>query len=119
MARLYTDYKKHGKLIIAFDFDNTVFDFHNVGDTFPEVISILQDARKAGHTLVLFTANEGYRLQKIREHLSTIGLNPYYVNESPVFKDNRKPYYNILLDDRAGLESAFNQLNEFLIFTNE
>lgn len=119
VSRLFNDYRKHGKLIIAFDFDNTVFDYHDRGDTFPRVIDILKDARKAGHTLILFTINEGYRLQKIREHLATLGINPDYVNESPVFKDTRKPYYNILLDDRAGLESAYEHLNEFLIFTYE
>ena len=117
MARLYKDYKAHGKLIIAFDFDNTIFDIHGNGDTYPEVTRVLQDARKAGHTLVLFTANEGYRLQMIRVYLNELGLNPDYVNESPVFKDNRKPYYNILLDDRAGLESAYTQLDEFLQIT--
>jgi predicted HAD superfamily phosphohydrolase YqeG len=119
MDRLYADYKKHGKLIIAFDFDNTVFDYHETGDTYPEVISILKDAQAAGHILVLFTANEGSKLQLIRTYLVSLGITPDWVNESPVNNNTRKPYYNLLLDDRAGLESAYNQLNEFLIFTNE
>ena len=34
-----------------------------------------------------------------------------YINESPVL-NTRKPYYNILLDDRAGLEEAYFTLKE-------
>lgn len=30
-----------------------------------------------------------------------------YTNESPVFPNSEKPYYNILLDDRAGLEESY------------
>lgn len=30
-----------------------------------------------------------------------------FVNESPVFPNSEKPYYNILLDDRAGLEESY------------
>ena len=30
-----------------------------------------------------------------------------YTNESPVFPKSEKPYYNILLDDRAGLEESY------------
>lgn len=33
-----------------------------------------------------------------------------YINESPIMK-TRKPYYNTLLDDRAGLQEAFGVLD--------
>lgn len=119
IERLVKDYNKHGKLIIAFDFDNTLFDYHCVGDEFPKLTNILQRARDEGHILVLFTANEGLKLSMIRNHLHTLGLNTQYVNESPVLKGTRKPYYNILLDDRAGLKSAYKSLDTFLKLTYE
>ena len=28
--RLKSDYEKHGKIIVAFDFDNTIFDYINI-----------------------------------------------------------------------------------------
>ena len=39
------------------------------------------------------------------------GIRVDFVNESPVLKTT-KPYYNILLDDRAGLEDAYHILSQ-------
>lgn len=61
--RLLEEYKKYGELIVAFDYDNTIFDYHNNGE-----------------------------LQ---------------INQSSVLPKSYKPYYNILLDDRAGLEESY------------
>ena len=33
--RLEEEYKEHGSLFVAFDYDNTVFDYHGKGFTFP------------------------------------------------------------------------------------
>ena len=102
--RLYLDWERHGKLLIAFDFDDTVYDFHRKGDTFPEVIQLLQEAKAQGHTLILFTGNGDIGLlQQFCKDNDLIG--DIYLNESPV-SQSRKPYYNILLDDRAGLQQS-------------
>lgn len=42
-----------------------------------------------------------------------MGFRPDYVNDSPVFNKittNSKIYYNIFLDDRAGLNEAYSIL---------
>jgi hypothetical protein len=109
VKRLCDDYKKHKNLFIAFDFDNTVFDFHNVGDTFPKMESLLRMLKSLGFNLILFTGNEGEKLDSIISYCKERGYEPTYINENPIMK-TRKPYYNILLDDRAGLNGAYQTL---------
>lgn len=106
VKRLITDYKTHGNLFVAFDFDNTVFDYHKVGDTFPKIEEMLIKLHKLGITLILFTGNEGEKLDTIVKYCTNRGYAPTFVNENPIMK-TRKPYYNILLDDRAGLGEAY------------
>ena len=42
----------------------------------------------------------------------------FFVNTSPIFSRSRKPYYNILLDDRAGLEESYNILKQVIDYAN-
>lgn len=110
--RLLEEYKKHGKLIVAFDFDNTIFDYHNNGGDYSEIIHLLNRCYKLGFYLVLFTCEENLiELQtKQKQTAEILGLDEnfkLYINESPIFTKSRKPYYNILLDDRAGLEESY------------
>lgn len=110
MTRLLDDFLKHGNLVIAFDFDNTIYDYHEIGCTFNDVICLLKECSELGFTMVLFTANEGKeKLDFCKEYCLKNGIRVDYINESPIMK-TRKPYYNILLDDRAGLESAYKTL---------
>lgn len=109
VKRLVSDYKKHGNLFVAFDFDNTVFDYFTQGDTYPKIEGLLCFLKKIGFKLILFTGNEGAKLDDIVEYCNERGYRPDYVNESPVMKTT-KPYYNILLDDRAGLNDAYQTL---------
>jgi len=109
VKRLVSDYKKHGNLFVAFDFDNTVFDYFTQGDTYPKIEDLLCFLKKKGFKLILFTGNEGSKLDDIIEYCNERGYRPDYVNESPVMK-TIKPYYNILLDDRAGLNDAYQTL---------
>ena len=110
--RLLEEYKKYGRLIVAFDFDNTIFDYHNNGGDYSEIIHLLNRCYKLGFYLVLFTCEENLiELQtKQRQTAEILGLDEnfkLYINESPIFTKSRKPYYNILLDDRAGLEESY------------
>ena len=61
--------------------------------------------------------NEGATKRLLEEYKKyktccRLGIKPDYINESPIRFDcgGFKPYFNILLDDRAGLESAYNSL---------
>ena len=113
IKRLKSEIEIHGKLFIAFDFDNTVFDFHKVGDTFPKIEDLLIEVKKQGHTLILFTGNEGDKLAGIVQYCTERGYAPDLINENPLMQ-TRKPYYNILLDDRAGLSESYTILKTIL-----
>jgi len=109
VKRLLKDYKEHSNIFVAFDFDNTVYDSHKIGDTFPKVENLLRELKQKDITLILFTGNEGTKLDTIIKYCKNNGYEPTFVNENPIMK-TRKPYYNILLDDRAGLNDAYQTL---------
>ena len=48
------------------------------------------------------------------EYCKHFGIAADYINENPEIMNTGKPYYNILSDDRAGLECAFNQLSNVI-----
>lgn len=123
--RLKSDYEKHGKIIVAFDFDNTVFDYHNEGGNYSEVITLLKRCTELGFDMILCTVEEDQdKLAQKRWWLAQMGIGDclddnlnvhyLYINRSPIFSNSKKPYYNILLDDRAGLESAYKTLRKLV-----
>jgi len=109
--RLLKEYKQHGSLVIAFDFDNTVYDFHAKGETYYQVMKLLQDLKEIGCYLICFTANENTEF--IEEHLASYGVLYDSINENPPFFKSKcgKIYYNALLDDRAGLQQVYQELD--------
>jgi hypothetical protein len=109
VKRLVNDYSRHKNLFVAFDFDNTVFDYFGTGETYPKLESLLRFLKVHKFNLILFTGNEGEKLKQIVKYCKEHGYEPDFVNESPVMKTT-KPYYNILLDDRAGLNEAYQTL---------
>lgn len=109
--RLKQDYLTHGNLFVAFDYDNTVFDYHSKGIDYSEVIDLIRTCKDLGFTLILFTGNEGEKLDTILSDLNNRNIPFDLVNENPLM-ETRKPYYNILLDDRAGLIESYNILKK-------
>lgn len=111
-ARLLSEYKTHGKLVVGFDFDNTIFDVHNKGINCTEIITLLQKCKKLGFILCLYTAESREEWLKWKvDYCKHFGIEPSYVNASPLLGGKTtKPFFNILLDDRAGLESAYQTL---------
>lgn len=117
--RLKNELDKHGKLVIGFDFDNTIFDVHNRGGSYNEVINILKECKQRGWILCLFTAElrEDWLKWKV-DYCKHFGIEPDYINESPLIPGTRKPFFNLLLDDRAGLEGAYLILRTVLDYAN-
>lgn len=115
IERLMNEYHKHNNLIVAFDFDNTIFDYHNDGGDYSDIIDILNLCHQLKFTLVLYTCEIStkklaWKINWCQEHM---GIKPDYVNSSPILNNitsNSKIYYNILLDDRAGLNEAYSIL---------
>ena len=116
VERLRCEKAAHGSLFIAFDFDSTIFDYHNIGQCVADVISLLKQCSDDGHKMILLTSNEDEeKLAFIRYYCKHYGIRIDYVNENPeVCKGCRKPYYNILIDDRAGINEACEVLDEVI-----
>lgn len=107
--RLLEEYHKYGKLIVAFDYDNTIFDYHNNGGDYSCVIDLLKECVKLGFEMVLLTTEENvFKLNdKASSAFHLLDCETINVNTSSLFPRATKPYYNILLDDRAGLEESY------------
>ena len=108
--RLYDEYNKYGSLVIAYDFDNTVYDFHKKGNTYKQIIELLQELKKLNCTCICFTANEDEIF--VRQWCGISGIPLDKLNENPDFFKSKatKIYYNVLLDDRAGLLQTYQEL---------
>ena len=117
VERLMNEYRVHKKLIVAVDFDDTVFDFHHRGSTYPAVLAALRRCTERGFHIVLFTCSAPDEYARQTAYLYAQGIAVTCINTNPVelpFGKWGKAYYNLLLDDRAGLHSALITLNEVL-----
>lgn len=117
IERLVAEWKKYGRLVVAYDYDNTVYDYHRAGLTFEDVAELLRECKAHGAHLVVFTACGEVQYPDIRAYLAANGIPCDAINEDPPFvpiTGGRKIYYNILLDDRAGLASAYRCLRSAL-----
>jgi hypothetical protein len=108
--RLYREYQKHKQLIVAVDFDDTVYDYHSMDTDHKKVIEILQECSDRDFLLVIWTAGEPSRYDFMKLFFEFHKIKISSINQNPIdlpFGNNGKIYYNILLDDRAGLYSAY------------
>lgn len=116
VSRLKREYEQHGKIIVAFDFDGTVFDFHGEGYIFSRVVNVLQLIEPYAY-LVVYTCSKEERYDFIHQYLEDCGIPYNSINKIPKrinVPRGGKLYYNILLDDRAGLGQALDILEEFI-----
>ncbi|GCD11698.1 hypothetical protein [Clostridium tagluense] len=110
--RLKNEYKTHRKIIIAYDFDGTVFDYHGEGRTFDNVISLLQRWKNHAHFIV-YTVSGKERHEPIKTYLRANSIPFDSINENIKglnIPSGGKLYYNVLLDDRASLRETYNIL---------
>lgn len=112
--RLRDEYTKYEQLIVAVDFDNTLFDFHSKGETYPKLEKLLRDCKKLNMFIIIYTARND--LDFIEKYMLTNNLPYDTINCNAPFiqTDGLKLYYSILLDDRAGLPSAYKILNKLI-----
>lgn len=112
--RLFREYQRYGSLWIYVDYDNTIYDFHKKGYTYQNLIEVLILAKAIGNKIVIFTANPDHG--EVYRHCESIGLEIEGINIDghKLGWESRKPFYNLLLDDRAGLESAYKDLKKLV-----
>lgn len=119
VSRLLTEYRKHDRLIIAVDFDDTVFDFHETGAEYSGVFDLLYRCKKLGFYIVIFSASEPCRHNSMSVYMKSRGIEVDSVNTNPIplpYGNHGKIYYNILLDDRAGLGQAVEILEQVVSY---
>jgi hydroxymethylpyrimidine pyrophosphatase-like HAD family hydrolase len=113
-SRLADEYLKYGTLVVAFDFDDTVYDFHQKGRQYEEMIGLLKKLKSIDCYLICWTGQED--LEFVRSYLRLNDIPFDAVNENPPFHQStsRKIYANAYLDDRAGLKQVFDELNSLV-----
>lgn len=115
--KLINTFNEHGFLLVGVDFDDTVFPYTDnkyIEDRCAEVRDALLDVRK--HiVLCLYTVSDQQTMKYKMFIMRQWGLDPDYINESKVspFKGSQKPFFNLLLDDKAGLNESLEILKEF------
>ncbi len=117
VARLIREWEKHGALIVACDFDDSIYPFHGTDDTHPLVTALVRECSDLGWHIVIWTASHPDRYPLMRAHLAAAGIKVAAVNENPPelklpFGKWGKIYFNVCLDDRCGLSAAYAQLRE-------
>ena len=110
--RLLEELNRYKSLYIGLDFDNTIYDFHHKGGNYQQVIDLLKKCSDLGHKIILCSCETNpLRLKEKVNYCKAMGISIFAVNSNPeVLTGSHKPYYSILLDDRAGLEEAYNTL---------
>lgn len=101
--RLRNEFRKYGELIIAYDFDYTVHNYQDENYSYEFVVNLLRLWRPYANYIV-FTASPEYRFKYIKDYLTKNNI-PFDTINSEILERHytRKVYYNVFLDDRAGL----------------
>jgi len=121
-SRLSEEYLKHKSLVIALDYDNTIFDYHKKGFIFEKVIKLIKVCNDLKFKIVIFSGSAKERHDEIYKYCETIGIKIDGINEDVIDWNQDKTldwskskiYYNIFLDDRAGLLEAYTTLNKLV-----
>ncbi len=121
VERLVAEWLKHGTLIIACDYDDTLCPFQLKGQEheqrYDHLIGLLLECQNASADIILNTASAPDRWTEMRSFCEHHGLRIADVNHNmPGLKygHHGKVYANIYLDDRAGIGEATNVLREAL-----
>lgn len=108
--RLYEEWKQHGKIIIACDYDDTIRNWKMKDyETYDKVLDLLRKCKETGAYIVIFSACDKDRHPEITEFCEKHGVKIDAINQNPIklpYGNNGKVYANIFLDDRAGLEES-------------
>jgi len=113
-CKLQNVIKSHGKLIIAFDFDDTVYPLSGDDTVCLEVRETLKEAQEQGHTLICYTCRS--EQEEVFQFCQGEGIYYERFNENHLQLDGQhgKVFYNIFLDDKCGLVQALTTLQEVL-----
>ena len=114
--KLYNVYKQHKNIIIAVDFDDTIYDWKNSGYDTQYVIDLVKRViNEAGGKVILFTCRVDEMLDFAVQFCADNGIPLYGINANPDFPPTTaKPFYNVFLEDKASLEATCISIEAFL-----
>lgn len=115
--RLLEEYNTHQSIVVAFDFDDTVYDFHKKGRLYNDVIELLRKLKSINCYLICWTGQQD--LDFVSNYLTNNNIPFDAINENPPFykSTSKKIYANAYLDDRAGLKEVYEMLTELVLRT--
>lgn len=108
--RLVAEYDKYSALHVGYDFDSTVYDYHQTGESHEMVRQLLRDLTAIGCKCYCWTAQRDHDFVKeflAENNIPCEGINTGGIN---LGWESRKPFYSALLDDRAGLHQTYTEL---------
>ncbi len=122
IERLCREWLQYKNIIIAVDYDSTVSPYHTIDnpEDIAKCIELLKKAREVGCYIIVHTSCNEDRYEDIQKTFRDNGITIDSINENPFdlpFGHNRKPYFNILLDDRAGFKEALDILEKSIYNT--
>lgn len=122
--RLWVEYTKYGSLIVAVDYDDTLFDFHKTGESYEMVQQLVRDLHSIGCKIIIWSGSENINDMDIYLRKQNIPWD--LINENLIIngkwasgKDSRKVYANVYIDDRAGLQQVYNDLTKLIKNANK
>ncbi len=115
LRRLVEEYTKFGSLTIGFDFDGTVYDYHQTGATYEYVIDLLRDLKEINCKLICWTAQKDLPFVETFLTENNIPFDGINTNGIELGWESRKPFFSALLDDRAGLIQVYEDLRMITI----
>lgn len=115
IERLYNEWKQHSKIVIAVDYDSTIYPWHTIDnkEDIERVVKLLQVAVNTGAYIVINTCSSPDRHEEIQKHCESLYIPINGINNNPIdlpYGKHGKVYANIYLDDRAGLLESLNIL---------
>ena len=117
--RLRDEFVKHGKLIIAVDFDDTIYDHLAQGPNM-DICDLLRRWRPYAE-IIVWSCRTPEDYSFIMDVCQRGGFVPDHINEDSdiISFDTRKIYANVILDDRAGLRQVYDDLLELINLIEE
>ena len=82
IKRLISEWVNHKSLIIAYDYDNTVFDFHNLGYEFNNIINLLRECKKYGGKFIVYSCSPVDRYDDMKSYLNSNDIPFDTINEN-------------------------------------
>lgn len=111
LKKIIRNYERFGKVVIGVDFDFTLVDAVT-NETYQDVAQIIRRGQRKEIIYCIWTANEHDKY--VTSKWLEADLEFHYYNESPINPGSRKPHFNILLDDSAGLGESLELFISFL-----